>query len=88
MRVPPAGHVPGAEHEVCTASRRREPRHVRGIVREVAVHLKDEVGVELERSPEAGEVSGPQPFLLLPMKYVNPGQLACEPIGDLSGPVG
>ena len=51
-----ARDVARAEHEVGVLRRREQPRHVGRVVREVAVHLDDQLGARVERAAEAGEV--------------------------------
>ena len=76
------------EHEVRVLRRRRQAWHVRRVVREVAVHLENEVRAKLERTPEACEIGGAEAFLALPMQHVHVVVLGGQAIGDLPCSVG
>jgi hypothetical protein len=83
-----AVHVPRAERDVGTAvARRDEPWNVGRVVREVAVHLEDQVGVGAECVSEGGEVGGTEPFLAGSMQHGDVVELRREPVGDLAGAV-
>src|SRR5205085_12245753 len=66
---------------------REQPRHVRRIVREVAVHLDDELRALGERLAEARQVGRPEALLALAVQHADPVELAREPVRDLSGSV-
>src|SRR6478752_7548152 len=86
---PAPGDVAGAECDVCALlDGGDQPRHVRRIVREVAVHLQDELGALVERAAEAGEVRRAEPLLALAMEDGDERQLRGEAIGELPGAVG
>ena len=76
---PPPGDVARAEHEIRVLGGSDEPRHVRGVVREVAVHLEDEVGAELERAAETRPGTRGRGPPSLAVQDVHPGSSAGEP---------
>ena len=55
---------------------------------EVAVHLEHELGAVGERAPEAGDVGGPESFLLAAVEDADEGELRGELVGELAGAVG
>ena len=57
-------------------------------MREVAVHLEDELGAVGERAAEAGDVGGPEALLALAVEHVDVGELGREAVGELAGAVG
>ena len=57
-------------------------------MREVSVHLEDEVVLSLERPAETGYVGGPQSQLLRSMDYVDLGVVRRDRVDDRTGPVG
>ena len=57
-------------------------------MREVAIHLEDQLGVARERAAEAGEVRRPEPLLAVAVEDVDERELRRERIGELAGPVG
>ena len=54
---------------------------------EVAVHLEDQVGAQLEGAGEAREIRGTEPFLVRAVENVNPIVGFGQAVGDLTGPV-
>src|SRR5688500_94679 len=68
----PVVPVPRPQHEVGMLDCRQELRKVRGIVREVRVHLEDVGIVALESPRESCEVRRPQAQLRSPVKHVQP----------------
>ena len=57
-------------------------------MREVAVHLEDELGSVVKRPPEPGDVRRTEAFLDRAMEDGYVRKLGGESIGDLAGPVG
>jgi hypothetical protein len=57
-------------------------------VREVGVHLEDQVGPVGERHVEAGEVGAPESLLVRPVEHADALDLPGQAIGDLTGAVG
>ena len=83
----PAFHVARAEHEIGVLRSGEQPRHVLRVVREVAVHLEDQLGAVRERLPERGEVRRPEALLPRPVENVDVGELGRELVGELPGAV-
>ena len=65
----------------------KQARNVCGVVREVTVHLEDQLGALCERVTKAGEVGGPEPLLLLAVQDVDVPELCRQAIGELAGSV-
>ena len=57
-------------------------------MREVAVHLEDQLGPVGERAAEAGDVRRAEAFLPRPVQDGDEVELLGEPVGDLAGAVG
>jgi len=57
-------------------------------VREVAVHLQDELSIAREHPIEAREVRAADPLLRRAVEDVEPRKLPCEAVGDLARAVG
>ena len=84
----PALHVARAEHQVgALLGRRDQPRHVVRVVREVAVHLEDQLRALRERVCEAGDVRRAEAFLPLPVQDVDEAELRGQLVGELTRPV-
>src|SRR4029078_1764050 len=68
----PAPDVPRPERQVGAAlDRGDQPRDVGGVVREVAVHLEDQLGAVGKRAPETGEARRTEPLLALALHTVH-----------------
>ena len=65
-----------------------EPTDVGRVVREVAVHLEDQLGAVLERAAEAGEVRGAEALLARAVQDGHAVELGGERVRDVSGAVG
>ena len=84
-----ARDVARAEREVRPRlARGDEARNVRGVVREVAVELEDQLRAVRKRAPESGDIRRPEALLTVAMEDGDEVELACQPVGDLAGPVG
>ena len=57
-------------------------------MREVGVHLEDQVGALRERNLEAREVGAPEALLARPVEHADPLDLLGQAIGDLTRAVG
>ena len=57
-------------------------------MREIAVHLADQLVVALERPGKPGPVRRAQTALVGPVKDVQPRPLPCQLVGQLARPVG
>src|SRR5207253_71936 len=80
-----AGNVARAQCQVCACAHGcQQAREVRGVVREVAVHLDQKAGAAVERMAKAGQVSGPDPVLLAAVQDLHPLALARQAVGDLA----
>ena len=84
-----AVHVPGADDEVAVPGCRHERRQGRGIVREVAVHLADEIGAWVRDGPrQAVYVRSPETTRSRSVDHVHPARvILCELIRDRPGAV-
>ena len=60
---PAAGDVARPEHQVGVGGRAEQPRQVGRVVREVGVHLGDQLGAAGQRPAEAGDVGGTEALL-------------------------
>jgi hypothetical protein len=56
-------------------------------VREVAVHLQDELGAVGQGAAESVQVGAAEALLARPVEHVHPVELGREAIRDLAGPV-
>ena len=83
-----AGDVARADHEVGVRGGLDQRRDVRRVVREVGVHLDDELGAAGERVLEPGGVGAAEAVLLGAVEDLDRVELGGEPVGDLAGPVG
>jgi DNA polymerase (family 10) len=79
-----AGHVSGSEREVGLGGRPHEPGEVGGIVREVAVHLSDELGSLGENPTKSGQVRRPEPVPVRPVENSQIVELRGEPLRELT----
>ena len=85
--MPPAADVARAERDARPRGRSHEPRQVVGVVGEVAVDRRHELGAGRERPLEAGDVGRAQPLLPLPVEDVEEADLGRQPVGQRAGPV-
>jgi hypothetical protein len=53
-------------------------------VREVAVHLQDQIRAVRERAVEAGDVRGSEALLALAVEDGDEGELSCQAVGYLA----
>ena len=84
-----AVQVAGADHHVERLGRRNQRRQVRGAVRQVGVHLTDEVGVAREHAPEPVDVGPAEAPAPAAVQDVHPPRmLAREGVGHRAGAVG
>lgn len=81
-------HVAGAEHEVGLSGGSDEPGKVGRAVREVTVHLDDEVGAGCERLPEPRQVRRAEALLARAVQHVEERAAGSQLVGELAGPVG
>ena len=89
ITYPTTVDIARAKDEVGTVLRcGEEIGQATGVVREVAVHLKDVGVIALECPAKAGEIGSTKTLFLRAMEHVHPGQLGGEGIGNLAGPVG
>ena len=84
-----AVEIPGTDREVVTVSKRaQQVGKIRGIVREVRIHLADGVGAGRDGMPQAVDIGHAQPARTRPMQHFDASVgLACERVGDLPGSV-
>jgi len=87
---PAAGQVARREHEpgVALEQRGAHLRELLGRVREVAVHLADDVVAALQTPGEAGAVGQPEAVLAGAMQHVHPRARRRELVGQRAGAVG
>ena len=89
VRGAAARDVARAEREVgSSCAGGDQPRRVLGIVREVAVHLEDQLRSVCEGPLEAREIRGAEALLALAMEHGNEVELGRQPVGDLTGSIG
>ena len=83
------GEVARSDHHVVALRGGRHRRKVLGIVREVGVHLKDQVRARLERLAQAVDVRAAKPSRSVAMHDLDAaGILPCQIVGDRARPVG
>ena len=85
---PAALDVARAEHQVGIARGGDQPRHVGRVVREVGVHLEDQLGPAGQRLPEARDVGAPEALLAAAVQHLDGLVLGGEPVRDRTGAVG
>ena len=69
----------------CWSKRTKQVGQIRGIVREVSVHLADGVGAGRDRMTQAVDIREAQPARALAMEHLDAAvRLACERVGDLA----
>ena len=56
-------------------------------MREIAVHLEDELGAVGQRLSKARDVGGAEPLLARPVEYVHVVELLRQAVGEPTGPV-
>ena len=83
----PASKITRSEHQVRPLDGLEKLLQVRGIVREVSVHLEEVVVAALESPTKRGPVGRAESQLLLPVQHVDPGVGPGELVGDAAGPV-
>ena len=84
-----AGHVPRADREICSLSDRRQQGrdHLR-VVRQIGVHLDEDVVAPVEPPGESGPVGGAQARGLGAAQHADAAELTCERFGEIGGAVG
>jgi hypothetical protein len=85
---PPAGHVPGPDHQVGAGQPVQQRRQPVRRVRQVGVHLDQRVIAPLQPPGEPGPVGRPQPLLARPLQQLHPGLVLAAPLHQLGRPVG
>src|SRR5262249_13649949 len=82
------GDVARPEDHVSVIQRCHQSWNVNGIVRQIAVHLHDDVGTLTQHVTEPGKVRGPETRAIGTVQHVDPGMLVSKLGGERAGAVG
>ncbi len=84
----PAFDIARPNHQIGVLGQREELWQVDGIVREIGVHLEDEVVALLDGVMEASDIRGSQAHLAGAMQHVNGAIARGQFVGDFAGAIG
>lgn len=91
--LPPLGdssawHVAGADNQVSKLRSREKPGQIRRVMREIGVHLDDQVCVGAKRNLESLQVGRTQTLLPGAVQDLDPRVLRRDPVRDPAGSIG